>query len=155
MTFRQEEYVLIFMWKTTRLHMQLWAKFHRGQLLMMLVVGLMPVRLWLLHKTGKGKQSQSFKMTLILMWMPLHPFLISVYLSFKICHPVSRATFFILPQIELIFSAKVSFSFSTTTNAPSSCFDILDHPLSPHLTWQSYKQELFTFPVNTWMCPCQ
>lgn len=43
MTFSQEEYMFISMWKT--LHLQLWAKFHSGQLLMRLVVGLTPVRL--------------------------------------------------------------------------------------------------------------
>lgn len=113
--------MFIFMWKTTCLHLQLWAKFHSGQLLMRLMVGLMPVRLGLLHRTGEGKQSQSFKMTVILMWMPWHPRLIPVYLPFKICHPVSRATFFILPQIELIFRAKVSFSFSPAPQGYCQC----------------------------------
>lgn len=124
---------------------------------MRLVVGLKPVRLRLLRGTGEGKQS--FKMTVILIWMPWHPRFISVCLSRAICHPVCRASSYILPQIELISSTKVSFSFSPalqcyyqspvlllwysgspTATAPCSS------PLNP--------RELFTF-LNTLIYPSQ
>lgn len=113
--------------KTTHLHMQLWAKFHRGQLLMRLVVGLMPVRLGLLHRTGKGKQSQSFKMTVSLVWMPWHPRLISVYHSFKICHLVSKSHLLYLASNWIDFQRKglIFFLSSSVGLLPMPCPPVL------------------------------
>lgn len=155
MTFRQEEYMFIFTWKNTCLHMQLWAKFHSEQLLMRLMVGLMPVRLELLHRTGEGKQSQSFKMTVNLRWMLRHP-------RYQSASLLKSATLSAEPTslscLKLNwFSAQRSHFLSlqvcrAAINALSSCFDILDHPLPPHLLfsphWQSYNHELPSFLFN-------